>query len=255
MTVQPTPEPAPRSTAPAPLLDIRDLGYRRGHADQSFTVLLPRLELARGETLAVTGESGSGKSTLLELLGLAAAPLPGADFQWYRQGSEPLDVSALWRRRAEGRLAGLRAGAIGFVMQTGGLLPFLTVRENININRRLLGLREDDPGVTDLVDALELGRLMSKRPGQLSIGQQQRASIGRALAHRPALLLADEPSSALDPRLSGKVLGLLRALSAGLGTAVIIATHEQRRVRRLGMRELRARPWPRPGVLGSRFEE
>lgn len=253
--IERTPRPVPRFADAAPLLDIRGLGYRRGRGDQAFTVLLPRIELARGETLAVTGESGSGKSTLLELLGLAAPPLPGADFLWHLDRNGLVDVAALWRRRAEARLAGLRASSIGFVMQTGGLLPFLTVRENININRHLLGLDDDDPGVRDLVDALELGRLMSKRPAQLSIGQQQRASIGRALAHRPALLLADEPSSALDPRLAGKVIDLLRALSAGLGTAVVIATHEQRRVRKLGLREIRARPWPEPGLLGSLFEE
>jgi putative ABC transport system ATP-binding protein len=236
------------------LLDIADLGYRRGHADQAFTVVLPRLTIRRGETLALTGASGSGKSTLLELLGLVAAPLPGAVFRWYGPDMEAVDLAALWRANAQRTLARLRAGSLGFVMQTGGLLPFLTVWENINVNRRLLGLAEEASPVWDIVKALELDGLLHRRPAELSIGQQQRASVARALAHRPALVLADEPSSALDPRLADRVLGLLRDLASGLGTAVVIATHERRYVEALGLREMRARPWDGPGGLGTRFE-
>jgi len=237
------------------LLDIAQLGYRRGQGDQAFTVLLPSLSVQRGETLALTGASGSGKSTLLELLGLVAAPLPGALFHWHGSEAEPLDIAALWRADAQGRLARLRAGSLGFVMQTGGLLPYLTVRENININRRLLGLGDDQGAIGHLVDTLEIGDLMGRRPAQLSIGQQQRASIARALAHGPALLLADEPSSALDPRLADRVLGLLRDLAKGIGTAVVIATHDRHYVRDLGLRELRARPWDEGGDRGTCFEE
>ena len=147
----------------------------------------------------------------------------------------------------------MRARSIGFVMQTRDLLPFLTVRENLLINRRLLGLPLDGAIVARLTEELEIGHLLGKRPGQLSVGQQQRVSIGRALAHEPALLLADEPSSALDPRLADKVLGLLLDLAERLGTAVVIATHEQGRVRALGLREIRAVPWGGETPYGSRF--
>lgn len=236
------------------LLDITELAYRHGEGEQSFTVRVPRLVLARGETLALTGESGSGKSTLLELLGLVAPPLPGAQFLWGQAG-ESIDVAKLWRRDDQKGLARLRARSIGFVLQTGGLLPYLNVHENIHINRALLGLGKDDPQVDRLVDVLEIGSLMAKRPAQLSVGQQQRVSIARALAHGPALLLADEPSSALDPRLSDLVLGLLRELAAGLGTAVIIATHEQGRIRAMRLREIRARPWDNGSAHGTSFED
>jgi len=235
------------------LLDITNLGYRRGEGDQAFSVLLPRLTLGRGELVALTGESGSGKSTLLELLGLVAEPRAGAGFLWYDPHGGCIDVAALWRAGAQGRLAQLRAAGIGFVMQTGGLLPFLTVRENLLINRRLLGRPLEGPVVSRLIEGLEIGHLLDKRPGELSIGQQQRASVGRALAHEPALLLADEPSSALDPRLAEKVLGLLLDLAEHLGTAVVIATHEQARVRALGLRELRAALWDGETPYGSRF--
>ncbi|HSO81295.1 ABC transporter ATP-binding protein [Thiocapsa sp.] len=214
---------------------------------------MPRLRIVRGETLAITGESGSGKSTVLELLGLAAPPLPGVHFLLY--AAAPVDVARLWRARAEGALARMRARSIGFVMQTGGLLPFLTVRENIGINRRLLGLPAEDARISHLVAVLEIGALLDRRPGQLSVGQQQRVAIGRALAHGPDLVLADEPSSALDPRLADRVLGLLRDLAVESGAAVVIATHEQGRVRALGLREVRARPLDAPDRLGSCFED
>jgi putative ABC transport system ATP-binding protein len=243
----------PDSPTAGPLIEATRLGYRYGTGSGSFEVSLPRLSIVRGETLAITGESGSGKSTVLELLGLAAPPLPGAHFLLY--SAAPVDVAALWRARAEGALARMRARSIGFVMQTGGLLPFLTVRENIGINRRLLGLPAEDARIGHLVAALEIGSLLDRRPVQLSVGQQQRVAIGRALAHGPALVLADEPSSALDPRLADRVLGLLRDLAVESGAAVVIATHEQGRVRALGLREIRARPLDAPDRLGSCFED
>ncbi|WP_139052767.1 ABC transporter ATP-binding protein [Thiocapsa marina] len=236
-----------------PLIEATGLGFRYGHGRGAFEVSVPSLRISRGETLAITGESGSGKSTVLELLGLAAPPLEGAHFCWH--AAAPVDVAALWRARAEGALARMRARSIGFVMQTGGLLPFLTVRENIGINRRLLGLPTEDDRIAHLVKALEIGALLDRRPAQLSVGQQQRVSIGRALAHGPALVLADEPSSALDPRLADRVLGLLRDLAIESGASVVIATHEQGRVRALGLREIRARPLEAPDRLGSCFED
>ncbi|CRI67505.1 conserved hypothetical protein [Thiocapsa sp. KS1] len=244
---------SPESMTAGPLIEATGLGYRYGQGSGSFEVRVPSLSIVRGETLAITGESGSGKSTVLEMLGLAAAPLPGAHFLWH--AAAPVDVAALWCTRAEGALARMRARSIGFVMQTGGLLPFLTVRENIGINRRLLGLPAEDARISHLVAVLEIGALLDRRPAQLSVGQQQRVAIGRALAHGPDLVLADEPSSALDPRLADRVLGLLRDLAVESGAAVVIATHEQGRVRALGLREVRARPLDAPDRLGSCFED
>lgn len=225
------------------LLSITNLRVRRG----DFVVALPSLRLARGELIAVTGASGSGKSMLLESLGLVARPTAGSAFDWIGRDGASIDISTLWARDDQARLARLRAGHIGFVLQTGGLLPFLTARANIVVNRRLLGLPDHHATVEHLVERLELADLLAKHPHQLSVGQRQRVAIARALAHGPELVLADEPSSSLDPRLSGRVIELLFDLAAESSVAVVLATHEQDRVRGLGLRELRAdcsASWP-----------
>jgi putative ABC transport system ATP-binding protein len=227
---------------PPHLLQINDLRFQRGDGYQAFKIEIPSLQLQRGELLALTGESGSGKSTVLELLGLVAEPLPGAGFHWHptETNHADIDIAALWRADAQGRLAALRASSIGYVMQTGGLLPFLSVWENLIINRRLLGLSLTHTALAAIIEPLEIAPLLDKLPRELSVGQQQRVAIGRALAHNPALLLADEPTSALDPRLADQVLQLLLDLATQLGITTVIATHEHQRVHDLGLRELAA---------------
>jgi putative ABC transport system ATP-binding protein len=234
------------------LLDIQDLAFVRGRAGQSFRVELPHLAIAPGELVALTGESGSGKSTALELLGLVSRPLPGARYRvLVDEGAE--DVVSLWRRNDLRRLARLRATAIGFVLQTGGLLPYLSVADSLTVNRQLAGLVKRDAHVDMLIDALEIGRLLSMKPAELSVGQYQRACIACALAHAPRLLLADEPTSALDPRLGGRVMALMLELASRLGIAVVLATHARDSVRDLSLRELQAAPLGAGD--GCRFEE
>jgi len=235
------------------LIEIENLRFVRGTSGQSFTVELPQLEIEPGEMLAITGESGSGKSTVLELLGLVAEPKPGSRFTLTNGDGFHADIADMWRRRSQRELARIRAGSIGFVLQTGGLLPYLSVCDNILINRRLLGMPQHDPILDDIVERLEIDGLLGKKPGQLSIGQQQRTAIGRALAHSPALLLADEPTSALDPRLADQVMDLLIDLVQRLGVTAVIATHEQARVKDMGLREVCATPRDPKDGFGSVF--
>jgi putative ABC transport system ATP-binding protein len=232
------------------LLDCADLSFARGDGDQAFRVEIPRLMLHTGEMIALTGESGCGKSTALELLGLVVRPLAAAQFRVLADGV-PENIADLWWRGRHGELAQIRAAAIGFVLQTGGLLPYLSVAGNIAINRRLLRLPERDPDLDAIVEQLQIGDLLRKKPAQLSVGQYQRASIARALAHGPRLVLADEPTSALDPRLGDEVMELFFHLVERLGTGVILATHEQARVRAHGLREVQATPLA--DGFGSRF--
>lgn len=248
-TSLPLPENEP--TRNGRLLHIRNLSHRRGQGEQAFRVEVPELSLVAGEILAITGESGCGKSTALELLGLVARPLAVERFEASFEDGAPSDIAALWRADDLGGLARLRARGLGFVLQTGGLLPYLRVAGNIAVNRRLLGLPREDEEVQTIVRKLEIADLLHKKPHQLSVGQQQRVSIARALAHKPRLLLADEPTAALDPRLGDQVMGLLLDLAARLGIGVVIATHAQAQVRARGLRELRAEPLA--DGLGSRF--
>jgi putative ABC transport system ATP-binding protein len=220
------------------LLEVEDMAFSRGVGDQRFTVELPGLRLNAGELVAVTGRSGSGKSTVLELLGLLSAPHRSRRFLWRGNGATT-DIGQLWRRRAHGALAQIRGTSMGFVLQTGGLLPFLTVEGNLALIRRSLGLPPRDAELDAMIERLKIGSKLRKKPHQLSVGEQQRASIVRAPAHRPALVLADEPTSALDPGLGDQVMTLFLEQAHAHGIAVLIATHEVDRVDQLGLRNVR----------------
>ena len=172
------------------------------------------LTLAPGESLALMGESGSGKSTLLHL----AAGLDLADAGEVRLGDH--DLATL----AEPARARLRREAVGLIFQQFHLVPSLTVLDNLRLQARLAGV-EDPAWSKQLLQRLGLDGLERRYPEQLSGGQQQRLAIGRALAPRPALLLADEPTGNLDEATAGEVLALLLELVAQAGCALLMVTH------------------------------
>ncbi len=175
------------------------------------------LTLANGESLALMGESGSGKSTLLHL----AAGLDLPDRGEVRVGGEV--VSSL----AETDRAKLRRETLGLVFQQFHLVPSLTVRDNLRLQARLAG-RERPDWTAELIERLGLAGLEKRYPEQLSGGQQQRLAIGRALAPRPALLLADEPTGNLDEGSADDVLALLLTLVRDTGCALLVVTHSPR---------------------------
>ena len=183
------------------------------------------LSLRPGETLAVMGESGSGKSTLLHLVGA----LDHAD------GGEILldgvDIAGL----SESARATARREMIGVVFQQFNLISSLTVEENLAFQARLAG-RLDPQWQLTLTRRLGLEELLSRYPEQLSGGQQQRVAVGRALAARPKLLLADEPTGNLDEASGDAVLALSLELVAETGCAFLMATHSARLAARLGRR-------------------
>ena len=193
-----------------------------------FALEVPEFDLAEGEALALAGPSGSGKSTLLMMLALAAPPDDARRFDFAGQ-----DVLRLWRQGRRDALAALRAGRIGVVPQTGGLLPYLSVAGNIALTQRIAG-RSDPARVRALAEELGIGAQLAKRPAALSVGQRQRAAIARALAHRPALVLADEPTASVHPELADAVLALLKRECAAAGAALLVATHDPERAARAG---------------------
>lgn len=218
------------------LLDIRDLVCHRGEAD-GFTLVVDSLSLRRGEAVGVTGPSGCGKSTLLDVAGLVLRPDRVGHFTL--DGTE---VAGLWAQGRQNALARLRAKRIGYVLQTGGLLPFLTVRDNIRLSRSLLGLPENRAEEDRLVSALGIGALLGKKPAALSIGERQRVAIARALAHRPPLVLADEPTASLDPAHSAAVMELLLSLVGELGLGLVVVSHDWDLLGRFGLRRIDAVP-------------
>jgi putative ABC transport system ATP-binding protein len=213
---------------------LRDVEKTYDAGGTRFELRVPRLDVGRGTKLALIGESGSGKSTLLELLAMILMPTTAGEFSFQPADDEPVsDLDAIWRARGSDTLSELRSRHVGYVLQHGGLLPYLTVRRNIELPRLLLGLPVD--GVAeDLAARLDIGGQLDKLPAALSVGQRQRAAIGRALAHEPPIVIADEPTAAIDPLNSQRILALLVNLVEALHVTLILATHAQDLVRERG---------------------
>jgi putative ABC transport system ATP-binding protein len=180
------------------------------------------LNLAQGESLALMGESGSGKSTLLHLV----AGLDKVDEGRIEVRGQRLD------QMSESQLANWRRTEIGLVFQQFNLIGSLRVEDNLAFQARLAG-RFDPVWQAQLTERLGLGELLKRYPEQLSGGQQQRVAIGRALASRPGLLLADEPTGNLDETTSDEVLQLLLDLLADSPTSLLMVTHSARVAERL----------------------
>ncbi|HAY91783.1 MAG TPA: ABC transporter ATP-binding protein [Rhodobacteraceae bacterium] len=180
------------------------------------------LELSSGKSLALTGESGSGKSTLLYLIGGLDVPDEGR-IEILGQDIANLD---------DPQRAALRRGTVGVVFQQFNLIPSLNVAANLSFHARLSG-SEDKLWTEHLVHYLGLGSLLDRFPEQLSGGQQQRVAIGRTLAARPALILADEPTGNLDEATADVVMNLLLELVQESGAGLLIVTHSLRLAKRL----------------------
>jgi putative ABC transport system ATP-binding protein len=217
-------------------LRLEGVSVTRRSGGAAFTLDVEALVLAPGALVAVTGESGSGKSTLLDVAALAREPDQAAVMQVAGE-----DAAALWRRGARDGLARLRARHFGYVLQTGGLVPFLTVRANAALAQDLAG-RRDAARIAALAGTLGLSALLDRLPATLSVGQRQRAAILRALAHRPSIVLADEPTASVHPDMAGEILALLVAQASEAGAAVLLATHDAPAARGAGFVQLPLQP-------------
>ncbi|MFY1671962.1 ABC transporter ATP-binding protein [Plantactinospora sp. WMMB334] len=173
-----------------------------------------------GEIVAVMGPSGSGKSTLLHVLAGILRP---------ERGEVRLDAARI-DNLSDSRRSRLRLRSFGFVLQFGDLVPELSLRENVALPLRLLGASRAQARRrgTELLGQLGVAELADRRPGQVSGGEAQRAAVARALAHRPAVIFADEPTGALDSAAGEVVLDALTGLARQEGSAVVMVTHEAR---------------------------
>jgi putative ABC transport system ATP-binding protein len=201
---------------------IENATKRLEKAGASFTLFIPKLAINRGEFIAFVGESGCGKTTLLDLLGLVSQPTSATRFDVDFKSGNPESISTA----TESRLAEFRRRHVGYVLQSGGLLPFLSVGENILLVRRANSLGEPEEGKT-IARQLGIADQWHKKPAFLSGGQRQRAAIARALAHTPALLLADEPTGAVDRVTAREIRTLLGEAARARQATVLIVTHDE----------------------------
>jgi putative ABC transport system ATP-binding protein len=208
--------------------------YRAGGA--AFCLTIPSLDIMPGAKLAFVGESGSGKSTLLELLAMILRPTSSDDFRFHPgQHGDDHDIAAAWRANDPDILAGLRSRHIGYVLQHGGLLPYLTVRENIELPRQLLHAPAAE-AAEHWAGRLNITGQLGKRPAELSVGQRQRVAIARALVHDPTVLIADEPTAAVDPLNAERIMEVMVGLVDQEGVTLIVASHAHRLMQSAGLR-------------------
>ena len=207
-------------TASGPvLLELQDIHQSYGTGQVVLNVLEGvNLEIRKGDFAAIMGPSGSGKSTLMNIIGLLDRPVRG---RYLLKGVETAALD-------DGRTAALRNQAIGFVFQSFHLLPRLTAWQNVGLPLvyRGLGRAEIRRRATGLLETVGLGDRVDHRPRELSGGQCQRVAIARALVGEPEILLADEPTGALDSDTGGEIMNLLLRMNAEHGTTAILITHD-----------------------------
>ena len=202
-----------------------------------FRLVVPAVDIRAEENIALVGHSGCGKSTLLDMLAMVLHPDSAECFTVNPKQAESSDIAQLWQKKKHNKLSLLRKQHIGYVLQQGGLLPYLTVRENIELPRRLMDLPEDD-STRSLARVMGIHRQLDKLPGLLSAGERQRVAFTRALSHRPSILLADEPTASLDPITARKIMAVVMELVKGLKITMITASHDWAHVYKMDLRSL-----------------
>ena len=181
------------------------------------------LEVEPGGSLAITGRSGCGKSTLLGLIGGLEAPTAG------RVVVGGLDLSSMSDRQRDR----VRREHVGFVFQADNLLPYLTAAENVALQVALHPSDDGERRCLELLTGLGLGDCVDKLPDQLSGGQRLRVAVARALVHHPGVVLADEPTGAVDADNAHVIVDLLLAAQASTGATLVVVTHDDDVARRL----------------------
>ncbi|MEM8875116.1 MAG: ABC transporter ATP-binding protein [Planctomycetota bacterium] len=199
-------------------VDVRNLrkSYPQPGGGSVSVLDVPELTLADGEQVALIGGSGTGKTTLLHIL---AGIVPADSGSVTLAGADLASLGEAERDRHRG-------ANLGYVFQTHHLLPAFTALENVLLGMSFTGKSADRGWATSLLERVGLGDRMRYKPGQLSVGQRQRVAVARALANRPKVVLADEPTGALDPGNASAVLALIRKLCDDAGATLLLVTHD-----------------------------
>ena len=200
------------------LISLRGICKTYGKGDGLVTALRPiDLDIKKGEMLAIMGKSGSGKSTLLNLL----AGLDTPDDGEYIYNGETINT------KNQNKMAKFRRNDVGFVVQHFALIDEYNVSQNIALPLRYGKLKgvSTKKRIKEIAERLEIGEKLKKYPSQLSGGQAQRVAIARAIAHKPSILLADEPTGALDEETGKSIMNLFKEINKE-GTTVVVVTHD-----------------------------
>jgi putative ABC transport system ATP-binding protein len=213
----------PERLKPHPLVELKGIAKHFGEGETRVDALRDiTLTVSSGEVVGLLGPSGSGKSTLLNVIGAIIDPNEG----WMRLDGEVV-YDNHWLRRD---LRRMRLEKIGFIFQFHNLLPFLDATDNVALVYHLAGVPRDEAikRSIDLLDYLQVGHRKHAMPSQLSGGEAQRVAIARALANKPRIILADEPTAALDSARAGIVMDLMRKLAREQEAAIIAVTHDEK---------------------------
>ncbi|MBO7743605.1 ABC transporter ATP-binding protein [Paenibacillus sp. MWE-103] len=203
----------------APILDVRNVTRVFGRGETRVYALRgATLSVGAGSLIALKGRSGSGKTTLLNIMGALDAPSEGAVFYGGRDGS----------RMSEQQKNEMRKKEIGLIFQSFALVPYLSAFENVELGLRIAGAPASDRKrlAEEALSFVGLAQRMHHRPQELSGGEQQRTAIARAIAHKPKLILADEPTAELDSRMGKQIIEVFRELVGTLGVSVVLTTHD-----------------------------
>ncbi|MCC3306771.1 ABC transporter ATP-binding protein [Sneathiella sp. HT1-7] len=206
-----------------PLVHVRNVSKHFGEGDTRVDALRDvSLKVHPGEVVALLGPSGSGKTTLLNVIGCILEPSSG----WVSLDGE-IVYDGRWLRSD---LRKLRLEKVGFIFQFHNLLPFLNSTDNVAVVLSLAGFDKDDSKrrAIELLDYLEVGHRKDAMPANLSGGEAQRVAIARALANQPRIILADEPTAALDSERAGIVMDLLRKVAVEQEAAILAVTHDEK---------------------------
>ncbi|MCU0493592.1 MAG: ABC transporter ATP-binding protein [Chloroflexaceae bacterium] len=202
-----------------PVVKIKNASKEFATGDETFLALNDvSVEIHKGEMVAIMGPSGSGKSTLMTLIGLLDTATSGS---YWLDGE---DVSSLNRQQQ----AQVRNNKLGFVFQNFNLLPRLTAQKNVELPMVYgrIGAREREQRAREALESVGLGSKLNNLPNTLSGGQKQRVAIARAIVHQPSMILADEPTGALDTKTGAEVMNLFRQLNREQGLTIVIVTHD-----------------------------
>ena len=205
------------------VLSLTGISKVYGEGPTRVDALRPTTFEARaGEVVAIVGPSGSGKSTLLTIIGLINPPTAGS----LLINGEPVITDAV----AVTNLTTMRRRQLGYVFQRSNLIPFLSAEENVRLALEIDGVpaHQSRTRARELLESLGLGKRLGALPGKLSGGEQQRVAIARAMIHQPSVVLADEPTAALDSGRGRQVMELFRDSAHAHGAAVLVVTHDHR---------------------------